>query len=56
MTCDTSLAADVEGWSSVLDGPVEVFNVPGNHWDILRGANALNIAAKVKDWLEQAEG
>lgn len=56
VTCDTSLAADVEGWSSVLDGPVEVFNVPGNHWDILRGANALNIAAKVKDWLEQAEG
>ena len=54
VTCDTSLAADVEGWRSVLDGPVETFNVPGNHWDILRGANALNIAAKVKDWLEQA--
>ncbi len=56
MTCDTSLEADIAGWTAVLDGPVERFNVAGNHWDILRGANALEIAHKVQVWLASTSG
>ena len=51
ITCETSHAKDIAGWTAALDGPVEVFNVPGNHWDILRGSNAIEIARKVKNWL-----
>ena len=51
VTCETSHKKDIKGWTAALDGPVDVFEVPGNHWDILRGSNAIEIANKVQDWL-----
>jgi len=53
VTCKTSHKKDIAGWTAALDGPVDVFEVPGNHWDILRDANAIEIANKVQDWLVQ---
>lgn len=51
ITCDTSCKEDVIGWTDAIDGPVEMFNVPGKHWDVMVGSNAIEIAAKVQDWL-----
>lgn len=56
VTCDTSFEADIAGWSAVLDGPVDRYHVTGNHWDILRGSNAFEIADKVQDWLSETSG
>lgn len=53
ITCDTSFEEDIEGWRNVVDGPVTHFGVQGTHFDILRGANAIEIAARVQEWLAE---
>ncbi len=51
VTCDTSRRTDIDGWTAALDGPVETLKLSGDHWDIVRQANALEIARKVQEWL-----
>ena len=53
ISCDTSFESDIQGWHSALDGPVEHFKVKGTHWDVLLEANAIEIAAKVQEWLDR---
>ncbi len=51
ITCRTSRKADIEGWKAAIDGPVEHLEMTGDHWDIVRQANAIEIAHKIQDWL-----
>ncbi|MBR9844436.1 MAG: AMP-binding protein [Rhodobacteraceae bacterium] len=51
VACDTSYEADIAGWAEIIDGPVEVLRLPGGHFNVVRGANALEIARRVQLWL-----
>ncbi len=54
ITCKTSRKADIKGWSAAIDGPLEHFVMSGDHWDIVRQANAIEIAHKIQRWLAGA--
>ena len=53
ITCDSTSKRALEGWKTALDGHVDYFHVPGRHRDMLQGANAIEIACKVRLWLDE---
>jgi thioesterase domain-containing protein len=46
---------DSDGWGRLVEGEVDVFNVPGNHFTILQEPNATALAAILLDSLKRAK-